>query len=54
MNDKNYDIACDTPQGPITETYVVEGDMLRLDRAKAPLKKGGYPQAKATSAQPRP
>ena len=49
LNGENYDISYDTPQGPITETYVVEGDMLRLDHGtyggqeatwhKAPMKK---------------
>jgi hypothetical protein len=51
LNGANFDIAYDTPQGPIAETYVVEGDMLRLDRGtyggqqavwhKAPMKKCG-------------
>ena len=49
LNGTNLDIAYDTPQGAITETYVVEGDTLRLDHGtyggqeatwhKAPMKK---------------
>lgn len=49
LNGSNLEISYDTPQGAVAETYVLEGDTLRLDHGtyggaqatwhKAPMKK---------------
>jgi hypothetical protein len=51
LNGANLDVAYDSPQGSVSETYVMDGDTLRLDHGtyggqeatwhKAPMKKCG-------------